>query len=160
MTRQVSVHRLQPRGQRGFTLIEVMIVVAIVAILSAIAYPTYRDSVLKGRRAEARTALMELMQQQERYMTQNNTYMTFAAGAANTPFNTKVGRGSPTYNLSAEACPASGGATPTIRECVRLVAAPTGADPVVGDLRLTSTGVKDCTPGTSGNTPAPKICWP
>ena len=48
----------------GFTLIELMIVVAIVAILASIAYPSYKDSVLKSRRAEARTALSELLQQQ------------------------------------------------------------------------------------------------
>ena len=51
----------------GFTLVEVMIVVAIVGILASIAYPSYQESVRKGRRAQARTALSELVQQQERY---------------------------------------------------------------------------------------------
>ena len=68
------------RGMRGFTLIELMITVAIVGILASIAYPSYIESVRKGRRAEARAALTELMQQQERFMTQNNTYRAFASG--------------------------------------------------------------------------------
>ena len=72
------------RRVRGFSLIELMIVVAIVAILASVAYPSYRDSVLKGRRGEARAALAELMQQQERYMTQHNKYLTFSAGATGT----------------------------------------------------------------------------
>ena len=56
-----------PRASRGFTLIELMIVVAVISILGAIAYPSYQESVRKGRRAEGRAALQELMQQQERF---------------------------------------------------------------------------------------------
>ena len=86
------------RRVRGFSLIELMIVVAIVAILASVAYPSYRDSVLKGRRGEARAALAELMQQQERYMTQHNKYLTFSAGATGTPFKTTAGdSNSPSY---------------------------------------------------------------
>ena len=51
-------NELNRRVNRGFTLIELMIVVAIVAILAAIAYPAYTESVRKGRRAEARTAFI------------------------------------------------------------------------------------------------------
>ena len=69
-----------------------MIVVAVIGILAAIAYPSYTESILKGKRAQARTALAELMQQQERYMTQNNTYLAFTSvqdgttTPANVPF--------------------------------------------------------------------------
>lgn len=51
---------------RGFTLIELMIVVAIVAILAAVAYPSYRDSISKSRRAEARAQLMDAVQYMQR----------------------------------------------------------------------------------------------
>ena len=59
-------------SEDGFTLIEMMIVVAIIGILAAVAYPAYTDSVLKGRRAQGRAAVAQLIQQQERYITQRN----------------------------------------------------------------------------------------
>ena len=62
----------------GFTLIELMIVVAIVAILAMIAYPSYLDQVRKGRRAEAQAVLQDLQLLQERYRANNPTYGTLA----------------------------------------------------------------------------------
>ena len=59
---------------RGFTLIELMIVVAIVAILAAIAYPSYREHVVKSRRATAQSCLLELAQFMERFYTTNMKY--------------------------------------------------------------------------------------
>lgn len=59
---------------RGFTLIELMIVVVIVAILAAVAYPSYRNSVLKGRRSDATISLIKLAQRLERCHTQFGSY--------------------------------------------------------------------------------------
>lgn len=60
--------------QRGFTLIEIMIVVAIVGILSAIAYPSYAEYIRRGHRAEARAGLLQAQQWLERAATATGTY--------------------------------------------------------------------------------------
>ncbi|MGN6701858.1 MAG: type IV pilin protein [Burkholderiaceae bacterium] len=67
---------------RGFTLIELMIVLAIVAILAAIAYPSYQEQVRKSRRADAQAVLTEAAQWMERYYTQNNNYDAATAFAS------------------------------------------------------------------------------
>ena len=54
--------------QPGFTLIELMIVVAIIAILAGIAYPSYMDQVRKGNRAKAQAFLMDVAQRQQSYL--------------------------------------------------------------------------------------------
>ncbi len=62
---------------RGFTLIELMIVVAAVAILAAIALPSYNDAVRKSRRGQAKADITEYAQVAERFHTANNTYVNF-----------------------------------------------------------------------------------
>jgi len=67
------------RANSGFTLIELMIVIAIVAILAAVAYPSYLDSIRKARRADAMDAILTLMNQQEKYRANNTTYGNIGA---------------------------------------------------------------------------------
>lgn len=170
------------RDSKGFTLIEMMVVVAIVGILAAVAYPSYQESVLKGRRAQARTALAELLQQQERYYTQRNCYLRFSSTAAGVatpqapspaaacggvipltvPFRvlSSDGGSTPHYNLSAMPCP-NGAGTISTADCIQAVATPvaTGSDPRVGELRITSTGTKTCEFATAGQANF-RLCWP
>ena len=62
----------------GFTLIELMIVVAIVGILAVVALPSYRDYVLQANRGDAKAELMRLSQEQEKWRASNTTYGTLA----------------------------------------------------------------------------------
>lgn len=138
------------RRPHGFTLIELMITVAIIAILGAVAFPSYMESVRKSKRAEGRVAMMEVLQQQERYMTQNNTYLPFASSATDVPFKNFSGdqRARAAYLIGARAC-----AGQTIADCVEIFGAPQYSDPFVTELTITSTGAKSCT----GNRTS--VCW-
>lgn len=69
-------------ASRGFTLIELMIVVAIIAVLAAIAYPSYTNHVTKTRRGAAAACAMEAAQFMERFYTTNLRYDQDRAGAA------------------------------------------------------------------------------
>jgi len=62
------------RTSAGFTLIELLIVVVVVAVLAAIAFPSYLDSVRKGRRSDAQQALMEAAHRMENFYARNATY--------------------------------------------------------------------------------------
>jgi type IV pilus assembly protein PilE len=66
----------------GFTLVELMIVVAVIAILASIAYPSYVEQMRKSRRAQAKADLVEYAQLAERFHTVNNTYVGFDTALA------------------------------------------------------------------------------
>lgn len=80
---------------RGFTLIELMITVAVVAILAAVALPSYQDHVRKSRRAQAKADLVEVAQLLERYHTVQNTYVGFTL-----PFDQSPRDGTSRYTIS------------------------------------------------------------
>jgi type IV pilus assembly protein PilE len=142
-------------SQCGFTLFEILAVVAIVGILAALMLPAYQESVQKSRRADARTALARMASKQEQFFAQNNSYTTTVDAAG-----TGLGMGKTTsakdfYNLTAAA-----GSCGTIARCYVLNAVATGTqskDTNCYKLTLDSTGRKQAyTKSGATNT---DICW-
>ena len=137
---------------KGFTLIELMIAVAIVGILAGIAYPGYQDSVRKSRRVDAEGALLGFANAMERYFTvHNSSYLGAGADGGNTGAPTIYSTTSPVdggtayYDLAINAADAN---------TYTLTATPRATDKC-GTLTLTQAGVKNFT-GT-GVTAAD--CW-
>jgi len=144
----------------GFSLIELLVALAIAGLLLALAVPAYHGHVVRAKRVQGQASLLRLMQQQERYYSQNNRYLAFSAASAplqaqQFPWWSGDGPAASAYEIEAQACPAS-----TIAQCVLLRALPGTPkvdvrfhDPECGVLSLDSTGQR----GSSG--PA-SHCWP
>lgn len=140
---------------RGFTLIELMIVVVIIAILAAIGYPSYTSHVRKGKRAEAKTRLMQVAQLEERFFTENNAYTTNIAGllgVTGTVYSSDTNNSGAGYQITAAAASGS-----TIAQSFVLSAVPQGSqtdDTRCGTLTLLHTGKKEIT-----GTASVAECW-
>jgi type IV pilus assembly protein PilE len=146
--------------KQGFTLVELLIVMAIAGIMATLAYPSYTNYILKTRRAEGQVALLDAMQHQERYYSENNQYLPFSADTdkpGDVRFRWWSGQTAleSAYEISAVACPGT-----DLARCIELRAAP-GTGRVDGRFRdaecdtliLNSVGQRRATGAGSR-------CWP
>jgi type IV pilus assembly protein PilE len=139
-------HGRQSR-KRGFTLIEVMIVVAIIAVIAAVALPSYFGSIRKSRRADAITALNKIAQEQERWRANNSTYTNVLSSAGLNVANPSSGF----YTLGVA------GNTATVYVATATAAGSQANDSQCTTLTLTMNGGNI----TYGATPAANanLCW-
>lgn len=127
------------KSQRGFTLIELMIVVVIIAILASIAYPSYTQFVSRSARADAKTALLENAQFMERNFTASNRYNqdsnSNAISTASLPVSQTPRDGTAKYTITLDSVTDS---------TFTLKATPTGAmaGDSCGELTVDNTGTK------------------
>lgn len=141
MMKTISQARL--RRARGFSLIELMVVLVIIGILSAVAIPAYRKNVQSTQRATAKAIMAETTQYMERYYTSNNSYVNGTLSSAVSP---KGATGtSIAYNISFTATPTASAYT------VQAVPVNGQSSDSCGTLSLASTGAQSAT-GTGS-------CW-
>jgi type IV pilus assembly protein PilE len=141
---------MNTRCTAGFTLIELMIVIAIIGILASIGYPAYQDHVQKTRRADAKSVLMEAANAMERYYTSTGSY-TGATADDHYPDKSPID-GTITYYSIAAAI--TGGGTSYELKATRSGAQ---ASDECGNLTLSSTGERDVESADSGVTA--NDCW-
>lgn len=138
------------RASRGFTLIELMITVVVIAVLTGIAVASYANQVNKSRRADAKTALLDLAARQERFYTTNNSYTNVAANLGYTalPASVPGGTAAATYTLSVTAATATSFTASATRSGAQ-------ATDGCGDYTIDDRGVQ----GNVNNTSTTAQCW-
>ncbi len=141
------------KKQLGFTLVELMVVVAIIAILAAVAIPAFQHQAMESRRADAKSALLDLATREERYYANNNVYTSAASSlygtGASLPLQVPTGS-TPDYQISVS-IPSS--TTPAFA----LSASPMNLQvgDACGTYQLDNTGAQTNTP----TPPSGTTCW-
>lgn len=150
--------RTAPRHAAGFTLMELMIVVAIVGILAAIAFPSYNSYIAKTRRAIAKSMLSQIANRQEQYFADNKTYTADLSDLGYSAANIGVDAQSNTVAAGDAGAIYVLSVTAAATRTYTLQAAPAGAqaeqDEGCGSLTLNQAGTKGAT-GPNGAS----SCW-
>ena len=142
--------RVGRRIQSGFTLIELMIVVVVVAVLSSLAYPSYQEYVVKAKRTEGKAALLDATQALERHFTNYNTYpASLSAAGVRTYSGDSAAKAAYTIAIAA-------GASGSLASSFTLTATPANGhtDAKCGNLSINQLGVK----GKTGTLTVAQ-CW-
>ena len=138
-------------ASKGFSLIEIMVTMAIVALLASIVIPKYNDYIQRGDRSEGISAMQAILEAQERYYADNVTYTTDLKnlGYSASTFTTENSR----YVISAQACQDSGGANIALTQCIELLATAQAGQADDGNLIVNTAGRQDriLTDGTTSH---------
>ncbi|WP_018863113.1 type IV pilin protein [Thioalkalivibrio sp. ARh3] len=137
------------RRMAGFTLIEVMIVVVVIGILAAIAYPSYQNYILKSQRADAHDALLRIQLEQERWRANSDTYATMSELGGSGDFSNE------NYTLSITGPDGSGSPSGTGYQAVATPQGRQTNDSRCQTITLTVTGGS----AERGGTPGEEECW-
>lgn len=163
MQKQAALLPAATDRQRGFTLIEIMVVILIIGILAGIAYPQYSRYLIQARRSDGQTALLQTASQLQKYYTTCGQYPVNIGGVGSTTNCATTFLGGPTkspewyYNLNYT--PVAFNGIPNQGYVLKAVPEPTKAqvmDTECATLTLSDTGIKGAT-GTLSATP--ERCW-
>lgn len=136
--------------QQGFTLLELMIIVAIIGVLAAIAYPSYQEYVRRSHHGDMQSEMMRISQEAQRYFTSRRNFngMTLANLGSNGSFPTN----NPRYNLAITTQPSAGNANIHNRWVLTATPVASSSQAGYGTIKLNSDGHKcwekaksDCT---------------
>ncbi len=146
------------KKSRGFTLIEILVALAIVGIISAIAYPSYTEYVKRTRRSECQGVLANFALAMERYFAANSTYTGAAAGGEDT--------GIPAASTFVSKCPLDGSRvyynltiSAANNSSYTLQAAPTGPQAGNGFIQINSSGQKGWDRDSNGALSNDEMNW-
>jgi len=142
-----------PFRDKGFTLIELMIVVLIIGIISAIAYPTYRGHMMRSHRAEGKALLVDAAARQERFYSNSNPALTYTTHMDALNFgNVEDEFVTERYRLTATGCP--------IATCFTLQVEAINGQQQDTDCRfLTFNSIGQRAATDSGGNPTTDVCW-
>lgn len=134
-----------PTAEQGFTLIELMVTVAIIAIIAAVAIPSYRNHIIKTNRGAAEAFMLQIANKEEQYMLDARQYTAnWGAGGLNLSAPTGV---SVNYTITIPVVTATG------YTITAVPINPPQNDTLCGTLTLDQTGAKTSSAGTVG------VCW-